>query len=230
MKEIDSELPLVKFLVERQKSDISSALFDLDGTLVDSIGVHVDSHFSVLESVGAANHRYEVERLWAECNWNTDTLYRTFGTKLGIDPKTLVAAHVDDMHSRYESHVFTALPGARDLLDMLKQSEVQVAIVTSSSHPLARIALETSELNGYVDMLVSRERTETHKPHAEPYLHALNMLGASACQAVAFEDSWDGLKSALDAGLYTFYLGESSERTQNENSGYEFVASLTELF
>jgi len=220
---------VVKFLIERQKANVSSVLFDLDGTLVDSIGVHLDSHFSVLESVGAVKRRVEVERYWAECNWNTDTLYRQFGTKLLIDPTILIEAHVDDMHARYESHDFAALPGAKAVLDELGQSELQVAVVTSSSEPLARIALETSGLDRYVDELVSREKTKAHKPNAEPYIYALRQLAISATEAVAFEDSWDGLSSALDAQIFTFYLGEKSGVDEVRSDHYECVESLTQL-
>ena len=56
---------MAEFLVSRGKERVSSVLFDLDGTLVDSIEVHVDSHFAVLASVNAVKERDEVQTAWA---------------------------------------------------------------------------------------------------------------------------------------------------------------------
>ena len=76
-----------------------------------------------------------------------------------------------------------------------------------------------------VNLLVSREQTATHKPDPAPYLHALNELAAQPEHAIAFEDSRDGLKAAMGAGLYTFYLGDKGGAA----GSYEAIRSLSEL-
>jgi len=207
---------MTNFLNQRGKRHVSAALFDFDGTFVDSLDVHMDSHFAVLASVDAVRDRQEVEKASSEVNFNTDTLYRKFGNRLDIDHEQLITAHVADMHERYVAHVFTSLPGAKELLDLITQSELSVAVVTSSSLSLAEIALQTSGLRGFVDVIVSRVQTSLHKPCPKPYLHALGNLRISKDNAVVFEDSRDGLIAALHAGIFTFYLGEAP--TENETS------------
>ena len=220
---------MTEFLISRGKNRVSAALFDLDGTLVDSLDVHIDSHFAVLASVDAVSERNEVREAWFGANWNTDTLYQSFGARLSIEPEQLVQAHVADMHERYESHVFLPLPGANDLLDAFKKNEMTVAVVTSSSLALAELALQSSGLSGFVDVLVTRERTVRHKPDPEPYIYALQVLGIPSENAVGFEDSWDGLLAALDAGIFSFYLGAEPEPNTRSTSGYECIDSLAQL-
>lgn len=53
------------------------------------------------------------------------------------------------------------------------------------------------------------------KPHPDPYLEGLSRLGLSAATCVAFEDSVNGVSSAVSAGLYTFGVGEGSQEKLN---------------
>ena len=128
---------MTPFLQARGLGGVTTALFDLDGTLVDSLEVHIDSHYAVLKSVGGAENRIDVERAWSAVHWNTDTFYRGFGAKVGIAPEELVAAHVSDMHERYQAHCFAAMPGAKRLLEHFGALGLQIAVVTSSTEPLA---------------------------------------------------------------------------------------------
>lgn len=53
------------------------------------------------------------------------------------------------------------------------------------------------------------------KPHPDPYLEGLSRLGLSSDACVAFEDSVNGVSSAVSAGLYTFGVGEGSQQRLN---------------
>ena len=57
------------------------------------------------------------------------------------------------------------------------------------------------------------------KPHPDPYLEGLSRLGLSADECVAFEDSVNGVSSAVSAGLYTFGVGEGSQEKLKEVIG-----------
>lgn len=59
-------------------------------------------------------------------------------------------------------------------------------------------------------MVIGYECTRS-KPHPDPYLEGLSRLGLSAADCVAFEDSVNGISSAVSAGLYTFGVGEGSQ-------------------
>jgi HAD superfamily hydrolase (TIGR01509 family) len=93
-------------------------------------------------------------------------------------------------------------PGARELLTELRAAGVPTALVTMSMRPMAEEIAAAFPLRGPAfDTIVSGSDVENPKPHPEPYLRALELLGAPAELSVAIEDSPPGLASAVTAGV-----------------------------
>ena len=174
-------------------------LFDLDGTLVDSIGLILACFRYAFASHGLPGI--------------TDAeLTRGIGTPLAAQFRQYARddAHLNAMIETYREHqreqhdkLLREYAGIRELLAELQQLGHPIAIVTSKGEPLARRALEFTKLDRYVDLLVGLESTAIHKPHPAPVLHALQALGRDASAAIFVGDSPHDIAAGKAAGVAT---------------------------
>ena len=97
------------------------------------------------------------------------------------------------------AHTVTAIAGARRVLDYLNQHNLSWAIATSANKPNALARLCNSQLP-IPSVLITAEDVQNGKPDPMPFILAARQLGIAPQQCVAFEDSDQGVKSALAAG------------------------------
>lgn len=96
--------------------------------------------------------------------------------------------------------------GAYMLLQYLKTNRYKIALATSTSKKSAMSHLEMSKMTEYFDVIITGDMVENGKPDPEIYLKACKGLEIVPQNAVAIEDSPNGLKSATAAGLRTIMV------------------------
>lgn len=175
-----------------------AVLFDMDGTLTDTEQLWTIALHEVAASYGgrlglAAREAMVGQDMWA----SIDLLHADLG--LAADPAE--TAHRLNKATRQQ---FTAglpwRPGARELLTAVRAAGLRTALVTATHRELVEIALETLGRSNF-DVTVTGDEVVNNKPDPEPYARALELLGVSAAQSLAVEDSPTGSASALGAGL-----------------------------
>ena len=176
----------------------AAALFDLDGTLVDSEPVHRAAWNSFFDSRGwqISDETYAahiVGRRGADAFRSLDGPWRD------EDPETLMAevlthqATVDAEPGR--------IPGAAELVRAVHRAGVPIAVVTSALRAWVDEALEFVGVADLVSVVVSAEDVSAGKPDPEGYLAACERLGVDPANVVAFEDSVSGVTAAASAGI-----------------------------
>ena len=90
-------------------------------------------------------------------------------------------------------------PGAKELLAALRAEGVPLALVTATHRHLVDVALLTIGADNF-DAVVAGDEVDRTKPHPMPYLTAARLVGATAPECVAVEDSPNGVRSARAAG------------------------------
>ena len=182
-----------------------SFLFDLDGTLIDSVYQHVIAWREALLGVGINLAVWKIHRrIGMSGGLFVAALARELETKL--DPEVLAqlpSLHNDGFLRRYDS--VRPLPGAVDLLKTLTEHEVPWAIATSGVERYARRALELLELPQDIP-LVTRDQVRYAKPDPDLFLAAAERIGVDIQDSVVVGDSvWDLLAArrarALSIGL-----------------------------
>jgi len=119
------------------------------------------------------------------------------------------------------------MPGLLPMLDALEAVSMPKAVATSSSRSYAYAILGSFDLVSRFEFILTSESVKEGKPHPEIYLSAARMLGIGAAEAVVFEDSEIGCRSAVSAGATTVAIpGEHSRH--HDFSGVEFVAESLE--
>jgi sugar-phosphatase len=176
----------------------AAALFDMDGTLVDSTAVveTIWRDFCREQAVDAS-----VLVPWSHGRRTPDTV-RHFLPDL---PESEQQAIVDDLESRERSTMtgVVEVPGARALLESL---ELPWAVVTSAPRELVVRRMAEARLP-LPEVIVPADEIEQGKPHPEGYLTAAALLGVPAEDSVAFEDAEPGLRSALASGARVVVVG-----------------------
>ena len=193
-------------------------LFDLDGTLVDSVYQHVLAWHEALDQEGIPLSIWRIHRkIGMSGGLFTNMLLRETG--LDLDP-----ARIDRLRQRH-AIAYNArcgdvrpLPGARELLAWLTESGVPWAIATSGRMETARAPLESLGVDFARDVIVTRDQVRYAKPNPDLFLTAAERLGCGIHLASVVGDSiWDMLAAqrarALGIGLLSGGYGmEELER------------------
>jgi len=180
---------------------IKALLFDFDGTLVDTEGPSYRAWEEVFDEHG---HELELER------WVSGV-----GTLGGFDPlqelETLVGAPVDrktiNTARRRRRDELVAVEqlraGVRDYLDEARRLNLRVGIVTSGQTAwVAQHLTRLGEADGWDCIVCADDDAALAKPAPTLYRRALDALGANAAEAVAIEDSPNGVRAAKAAGVF----------------------------
>jgi HAD superfamily hydrolase (TIGR01549 family) len=182
-----------------------SFLFDLDGTLIDSVYQHVVAWREALEDAGINLAVWKIHRrIGMSGGLFVSALSRELQQPL--DPETLArlpGLHANAYMRRFES--VRPLPGAARLLHTLSERGVPWAIATSGAERYARLALELLGLPPDTP-LVTRDQVRYAKPDPDLFLTAAQQIGVDIRDSIVVGDSvWDLLAAqrarALGIGL-----------------------------
>ncbi len=186
-------------------------LFDLDGTLLNSMPYHARAWMEVLEKYGIPFEERDV--YINEGALEFEVVKKIFESKgISVDEKffnELFKEQKKIFKTKYSSFV-KPYPGVVELLEDLKTKGKRLALVTSS-HKEVLGEVVSSELLNFFDVVLTGDSTNRRKPHPEPYLKALSFLKAPKEDAVVVENSPAGVHSAKNAGLFCIAITTTLE-------------------
>lgn len=185
-------------------SPLKAVLFDMDGVLFDSMPHHVKAWRQTMELHGISIPVTEV--YMNEGRTGSSTIDLTFRREKGR-PAT---EQEKEAIYRQKTHFFNAcpeaqpLPGAAELLNLVKRSNLKPILVTGSGQHALLSRLEKFFPGIFTPELMVTAFDVTHgKPHPEPYLMALQKGGIAPHEAVVVENAPLGVESAHRAGIFT---------------------------
>ncbi|QBR70767.1 HAD family hydrolase [Beijerinckiaceae bacterium] len=209
----------------------TSFLFDLDGTLVDSVYQHVLAWHEALETEGIRLSIWRIHRkVGMSGGLFTNMLLRE--TRREISPERierLLKLHAAAYERR--SREVQPLPGARELLAYLTTMQIPWAIATSGRLDTARPVLEQLGVDFDRVVIVTRDQVRFAKPDPDLFLTAAERLGVEIETASVVGDSvWDMLASrrarALGIGLLSGGYGQEELERAGAYRVYEDPADL----
>ena len=205
-------------------------LFDLDGTLVDSVYQHVISWQEALTECGIPLSVWRIHRrIGMSGGLFIDALQRETGVALDDDTsQRLRTLHAEAYLSRADSVV--PLPGARELLAHLYDRHVPFAIATSGAQHTAGSALQMLGLPDDVPV-ITRDLVERAKPDPHLFLAAARRLDVAPANCFVVGDSvWDLLAAQRAGALAIGLLSGGYGREELERSGaYRVYADPAEM-
>ncbi|GBD17109.1 Sugar phosphatase YfbT [bacterium HR26] len=205
-------------------------LFDLDGTLVDSVYQHVLAWREALESAGIELAVWRIHRrIGMSGGLFLSALLRETGRPVTPEEVERIQRIHAEAYARQVGQV-RPLPGARELLSYLTDIGVPWAIATSGRMESARLTLELLEVGPDVPV-VTRDQVRHAKPDPDLFLAAAERLGVPITEAVVVGDSiWDMLAArrarALGVGLLSGGYGQAELEVAGAYRVYQDPADL----
>jgi HAD superfamily hydrolase (TIGR01509 family) len=178
-----------------------AAIFDMDGTILDTESVFRTIVFEVCSDLGfEMTDTVHMSMVGGSHERTNQLLIEAYGVSFPyalFDERCRVI-----MRERSHGGV-PVKPGARELISELRERGIPTAIATSSRQPHAQHHLAAAGLYDMFETIVTRDDVLNPKPHPEPYLTAARRLGVDPLKCLALEDSHAGVRAAHAAGMQT---------------------------
>jgi pyrophosphatase PpaX len=178
---------------------IQTVLFDLDGTLIDSIRLILDSYHHTLAAHGLPPR-------------TDDHWLRGVGTPLNVQfaewrddlgkLEAMVATY-REYNLAHHDQMVTVYPGVVAAIEAIRAAGRRTGLVTSKNRQGALRGLTLVRLEAMMDVLVCADEVTNPKPHPEPIEKAVALLGADAGTTVYVGDSIHDMVSGRAAGVRT---------------------------
>lgn len=193
-------------------SKIDTLLFDLDGTLVDSIDLIIEGFYRIWEQ----NFSYRPERA---------DIVKTIGVLIDnamhqlidagireqritlLEEQNVVVKRLLDEYREYyiECHdtLIRPFPNVNEVLSELRRRNYRLGVVTSKRRMGADRSMKVFGLDSLVDCVIAAEDTERHKPNPDPILKAIEILSSTPARTAYIGDSTHDMIAGKRAGVFT---------------------------
>jgi len=204
---------------------MKALIFDFDGTIIDT-----ETAWYTVFKDAYAYHGVEL---------SLETYAKCLGTNLqAFNPYTYLVTHhqveldveafrtsIQQKHAEL-MEVEVIRPGILNLLQQAKEAGLQIGLASSSSRQWIDQYVDKLGLRAFFDCYCTADTVTNVKPHPELYLQALEQLGVCANEAVAIEDSPNGARAAVAAGLNTVVIPNTITKQLPFASGHYTIDAL----
>lgn len=211
---------------------LNCAIFDMDGTVLDSMGAWFESAEQILTSQGVQlpeDFRARVRHMHSD--EFVEYSRREFLPQLTRPQASQIArAYMTEFYT----HRVQAKAGAKNFLSLLKMEGVQCYLATATDRDLARKALTCSGLEPYFKgIITSKEVGKSKSQSPAIYQWAMKRMGGSLLDTVVFEDALFAIKTAKQAGFRVAGVYDVNSQADQEEiralSDY-YITSFEELY
>ena len=208
---------------------IKAFIFDMDGVLVDSETLYKDLEQELFRQVGIQiSHE---EHISYQGSSNT-VMWGLIKEKHGL------VQSVEDLVRMTEEKVIQffsskeeilPMDGILDLLKFLKSKGIRLALASSSSLDVIQIVLRKSGLGSYFEAIVDNVEAGAGKPDPAIFLLAQRKLGLASEECVIVEDSINGIRAALAAGIYCIAFDGPGAEHQDQSAANWRIKRFSEI-
>lgn len=180
---------------------ISAALFDLDGTLVDSLDDLTDAVNHMLAGFGRQQlEPAQVRQLVGKGARNL--VQRALATESPgeIDRGLAAFTEFNALHIADKSRLY---PGARELLQQLAAGGIRMAVISNKQEALSRLILKALGIDGFFDIIAGGDTFSEMKPSPLPLVRVMDEFCISPAEAVMVGDSINDIQAGIRAGITT---------------------------
>ncbi|MBP1890447.1 HAD superfamily hydrolase (TIGR01509 family) [Clostridium moniliforme] len=210
--------------------DITAVIFDLDGTLIDSMWVwdQIDEDYLSKKNI-------EVPK-----NLNSEIAHLSFNQVAKYFKKRFnLEDSLDDIKNSWNTmayyHYSTDIKlknGVKEFLDFLKSLNIKIGLATSNSMNLLEAALKNNGIYEYFDSITLTDEVSVGKHEPDVYLLAAKKLGVDPKNCLVFEDIIQAVIGAKKAGMKVIAVEDTrslSDKDKLLEASDEFITDFSEL-
>lgn len=173
---------------------IKAVLFDLDGTLIDTNELIIQSFKHILKK----HLNLEVDEKEIVMHFG-EPLIKTLASYDKDKSEFLTQAYME-YNEEIHDELTTEVLGSKETLKELRAMGIKTGIVTSKRRSMAERGLQLFNLMDSLDVIITPESTTKHKPHGEPVIKACEELGIKPEDALMVGDSHFDIQCGKNAG------------------------------
>jgi beta-phosphoglucomutase len=198
-------------------------LFDLDGTLIDTMPAHFKTWQLVVKEMGSP---LEGEALMNQLYGNGAELMNRIvpGRTFTEGEARAIVAEKEERYRTLYGNEITVLEGAREFLEQALQQKIPMGIGTASNQANIDFALDKLDLRRYLNAIVGADDVQLSKPHPETWLKLAAELNTPPEQCIVFEDAPKGVEAALAAGMKAVAI--TGHFSANDFGKYENILQI----
>lgn len=184
-------------MLELDLSEVRGIIFDLDGTLADTMPSHYEAWSTILERYGL---EMSEDRFYALGGWPT---HRVADLLISESGRSLDALQISiEKESLFSETLHLVQPIEHTTSVARKhRGSIPLAVATGATRDICQLILNQLEIHDWFDAVVSADEVERHKPNPDVFLEAARRLGVQPKNCVVYEDTDPGLEAARRAGM-----------------------------
>lgn len=214
---------------------VKAVIFDVDGVIVDSETVYVQSFYNFFIKYKQNVEISEIHKtVGIEMKKTWEILGELWVPKLrGTEIKSMFEESEGDIFGNYKDLL---MPHIHYVMRNLKQQKVKIGIASASSLEIIEKVLENCNLKQYISQYISGESVPQSKPHPGVYLEVMKKLEVEAKDTVIVEDSTAGITAGKAAGGTVIAMRDSRFNLDQSQADYlvgdhrESLAIINNLF
>lgn len=185
-------------------------IFDVDGTILDSMPMWARLDIDYLESMGYHPEPDFCTRVKMMTIKDASVFIRDF---FGVEksPETICDEIMGIAYSRYEKDLLLK-EGALELLKHLKERGYKIVVATANEYDMVEKCLKRNGIMDYIDGMATCTMVGCSKQKPDVYLKACEIVGATVEESVIFEDSSFAINTALSAGFDVVGVYDDTEK------------------
>lgn len=207
------------------------AIFDVDGTLIDSHDAHFESWKATLETHEIAYGPEEFRRDFGRRN---PEIIGELWSALGREEPTteLMDAVADDKEQRFRAMLVEQspeMPGACRLMHALHEAGWRIAVGSSAPRENVELAIRILGIEGLLDAVVCGNDVQRGKPEPDVFLRAAELLDLAPANCIVIEDAEPGIDAAHRAGMPAVGIVSKGRTHEELASAERVIDSLKDL-
>ncbi len=179
---------------------IRAVVFDLDGTLIDSMGIWLDVDKEFLSKRGIYPPQNLFEDIEGGNSFVEMAVYFKKKFNLSESINEIMQEWTQMVFEHYKNKV-KLKSGVKEFLKFLKEKNIKMAVGTSNSDYLTKTVLFSNQISEYFSEIITGDETVRGKPFPDIFLKAINKMGTQPTDAIVIEDTLNGVLAAKNAGI-----------------------------
>ncbi|OED37277.1 hypothetical protein AB833_24295 [Chromatiales bacterium (ex Bugula neritina AB1)] len=179
---------------------MDSVIFDMDGLLIDTERFSQDAFERTVQAFNLDGY---TELFLSLVGTNEEAHRKRLSEELDphVDSMQFRQHWIDSFHQLMAEETVPLLDGVQEALEWLQQHKIKCAVATSTGTAAAEKKLVDAGIRDFFLTVTCGDQVTHSKPHPEIYIKAGQSIGADISRSIGMEDSPNGVRSALGAGL-----------------------------
>jgi beta-phosphoglucomutase len=207
------------------------AIWDVDGTLVDTAELHFEAWKKVCEELGRPFTRPDFAATFGRRN--PEILHELFGQRFNAAEMDKIGFHKEELYRGAALELgVRLLPGVRPLLEGLREAGFRQAVGSSAPRQNVDLILKLTATTNFFAGISAMEDTQRGKPDPQVFLIAAQHIGISPDRCVVFEDAVAGIQAAKAGGMRSIaitFVGHHPEEKLRAAGADRVVGTLEEV-